>query len=82
MTTLPPGECGVAMVFQSYALYPHMSVADNITYSGDGTLVINQAIAYDGVTLGVVRVTLDNQQIHERQDAAKVGSWGGVGWGG
>lgn len=46
-------------------------VADNITYSGDGTLVINQAIAYDGVTLGVVRVTLDNQQIHERQDAAK-----------
>jgi multiple sugar transport system ATP-binding protein len=24
--TLPPGKRGVAMVFQSYALYPHMTV--------------------------------------------------------
>lgn len=32
VTNLPPGERGVAMVFQSYALYPHMSVADNITF--------------------------------------------------
>ena len=32
VTALPPGERGVAMVFQSYALYPHMSVADNITF--------------------------------------------------
>ncbi|MCP1199591.1 ABC transporter ATP-binding protein [Notoacmeibacter sp. MSK16QG-6] len=32
VTTLPPGERDVAMVFQSYALYPHMSVADNITF--------------------------------------------------
>ena len=32
VTNTPPGERGVAMVFQSYALYPHMSVADNITF--------------------------------------------------
>ena len=32
VTKRPPGERGVAMVFQSYALYPHMSVADNITF--------------------------------------------------
>ncbi|MGO4853571.1 ABC transporter ATP-binding protein [Phaeovulum sp. W22_SRMD_FR3] len=32
VTHLPPGQRGVAMVFQSYALYPHMSVADNITF--------------------------------------------------
>ncbi|MDD7973543.1 ABC transporter ATP-binding protein [Roseinatronobacter alkalisoli] len=32
VTDLPPGERGVAMVFQSYALYPHMTVADNITF--------------------------------------------------
>ncbi|MCR8548884.1 ABC transporter ATP-binding protein [Salipiger sp. P9] len=32
VTDLPPGERGVAMVFQSYALYPHMSVRDNITF--------------------------------------------------
>ena len=32
VTDLPPGERGVALGFQSYALYPHMSVADNITF--------------------------------------------------
>jgi len=32
VTQLPPGERGVAMVFQSYALYPHMSVYDNIAF--------------------------------------------------
>src|SRR5262245_11168465 len=29
---LPPGQRGVAMVFQGYALYPHMTVRDNITF--------------------------------------------------
>jgi len=29
---LPPRERGVAMVFQDYALYPHMSVAENIGF--------------------------------------------------
>ena len=29
---LPPQKRDVAMVFQSYALYPHMTVADNIAY--------------------------------------------------
>lgn len=32
VTDLPPGERDVALVFQSYALYPHMSVRDNITF--------------------------------------------------
>jgi multiple sugar transport system ATP-binding protein len=30
--TLPPGERGVAMVFQHYALYPHMSVRENMAF--------------------------------------------------
>jgi multiple sugar transport system ATP-binding protein len=30
---VPPAERGLAMVFQSYALYPHMSVADNLAVS-------------------------------------------------
>jgi multiple sugar transport system ATP-binding protein len=30
--TLPPGQRGVAMVFQSYALYPHMTVAENMAF--------------------------------------------------
>jgi multiple sugar transport system ATP-binding protein len=29
---LPPGERGVAMVFQNYALYPHMSVRENMAF--------------------------------------------------
>jgi ABC-type sugar transport system ATPase subunit len=29
---LPPGARGLGMVFQSYALYPHMSVRDNLSF--------------------------------------------------
>ena len=29
---LPPGARGIGMVFQSYALYPHMSVEDNLSF--------------------------------------------------
>ena len=32
VTTLPPQARGTAMVFQSYALWPHMSVFDNVAY--------------------------------------------------
>src|ERR671921_994651 len=32
VNTLSPRERDIAMVFQSYALYPHMTVADNISY--------------------------------------------------
>ncbi len=39
VTDLDPAKRGVAMVFQSYALYPHMSVRDNMGFalSIDGT---------------------------------------------
>jgi multiple sugar transport system ATP-binding protein len=30
---VPPAKRGLAMVFQSYALYPHMTVADNMAFS-------------------------------------------------
>ena len=29
---LPPAQRGVAMVFQSYALYPHMTVRENMAF--------------------------------------------------
>src|SRR4051812_4194369 len=32
VTGLPPSQRGVAMVFQNYALFPHLSVADNISF--------------------------------------------------
>ena len=33
LTNIPPGDRNMAMVFQSYALYPHMTVTENIAAS-------------------------------------------------
>lgn len=33
MNDVPPAQRGIAMVFQNYALYPHMTVFQNIAYS-------------------------------------------------
>jgi multiple sugar transport system ATP-binding protein len=33
VNNIPPKDRDIAMVFQSYALYPHMSVADNMSFS-------------------------------------------------
>src|SRR5512136_2223787 len=32
VTSIPPYERNIGMVFQNYALWPHMTIADNITY--------------------------------------------------
>jgi multiple sugar transport system ATP-binding protein len=46
---LPPGERGVAMVFQTYALYPHMTVYENMAFGlknvGTAAGIIKQKIA-------------------------------------
>src|SRR5580765_449034 len=33
VNNVPPKERDIAMVFQNYALYPHMTVADNMAFS-------------------------------------------------
>ncbi|MCF3933519.1 ABC transporter ATP-binding protein [Acuticoccus sp. M5D2P5] len=33
VTLLPPAQRGTAMMFQSYALFPHMSVVDNVAFA-------------------------------------------------
>jgi len=33
MNEMPPAQRGIAMVFQSYALYPHMTVRDNMSFA-------------------------------------------------
>lgn len=35
ITLMPPGQRDVAMVFQSYALYPHMTVRKNLAFGPD-----------------------------------------------
>ena len=40
---VPCGERGVSMVFQNYALFPHMSIADNIAF---GLKIKNKSKAY------------------------------------
>ncbi|CAN7328232.1 ABC transporter ATP-binding protein [Rhizobacter sp. LjRoot28] len=45
---VPPAQRGVAMVFQSYALYPHMTVAENMGFAlklaGQGKAEIQAAV--------------------------------------
>ncbi len=49
MNGVPPAKRGIAMVFQSYALYPHLTVAKNmslaLTQEGVAQPVINQRVA-------------------------------------
>jgi multiple sugar transport system ATP-binding protein len=45
VTTLPPQERDIAMVFQSYALYPHMSVRQNLGFGLRMRGVDSKAIA-------------------------------------
>ncbi|MDH6265927.1 multiple sugar transport system ATP-binding protein [Rhizobium sp. SG_E_25_P2] len=42
---LPPGQRGVAMVFQSYALYPHMTVRQNMAFGLENISVGKDVIA-------------------------------------
>lgn len=48
VTEAPPAKRGLAMVFQSYALYPHMSVRKNIAFplkmSGEDKAVIDKKV--------------------------------------
>ncbi len=45
---VPPSERGIAMVFQSYALYPHMTVRDNMAFAlkiaGDDKATIDRKV--------------------------------------
>ncbi|WP_375450230.1 ABC transporter ATP-binding protein [uncultured Devosia sp.] len=45
MNTVPPASRGIAMVFQSYALYPHMSVYQNLAFALETARVPRAEIA-------------------------------------
>jgi multiple sugar transport system ATP-binding protein len=48
VTHLPPARRGLSMVFQSYALYPHMSVRENIAFplrmAGEAKAAVRQRV--------------------------------------
>ena len=57
MTNVGPAQRGLAMVFQSYALYPHMSVRGNIAFAlkmaGQSAEVIEQKVRKAATTLNL-----------------------------
>jgi multiple sugar transport system ATP-binding protein len=57
MTHVPPAKRGLSMVFQSYALYPHMSVRNNIAFglkmAGESPEIIKQKVEKAAATLNL-----------------------------
>jgi multiple sugar transport system ATP-binding protein len=60
VTDAPPAQRGAAMVFQSYALYPHMTVAQNLGFglrmAGVGTAEREAAIKTVATTLQITHL--------------------------
>jgi multiple sugar transport system ATP-binding protein len=57
VNNVPPKERDVAMVFQNYALYPHMTVADNLGFSlrlrGTPSPIVSKRVAEAAGILGL-----------------------------
>jgi ABC-type sugar transport system ATPase subunit len=77
VTSLPPSQRGIAMVFQSYALYPHMTVFENMSFgmkiAGASVKEIDRVVRAVAETLGLTAL-LDRKPKElsggERQRAA------------
>ena len=63
---LPPGKRGVAMVFQNYALYPHMTVRENMSFGLNNMGVERQEIER---RIAEVARMLEMQQLLDRKPA-------------
>ena len=61
VAALPPNKRPVNMVFQSYAVFPHMKVSDNVAYG----------LKMDGVEAGEVK-----RRVDEALDLVKLGGFG------
>lgn len=70
VTDAPPAERGVAMVFQSYALYPHLTVAGNIGYP---LRIAGQPKAAIAARVAEVAAALDLTDLLDRRPAALSG---------
>ncbi|WP_242181620.1 ABC transporter ATP-binding protein [Sphingomonas sp. CARO-RG-8B-R24-01] len=70
VTAVEPADRGIAMVFQSYALYPHLSVAQNIAFPLRMAKLPKQVIA-DKVA--AVAATLELEALLDRRPSALSG---------
>jgi sn-glycerol 3-phosphate transport system ATP-binding protein len=64
VTALPPAERRISMVFQSYALFPHLSVAENIVF---GLRVRDVPVAERRARLAKVAALLGLEKLLERR---------------
>ncbi|MFY8149453.1 MAG: ABC transporter ATP-binding protein [Prochlorococcaceae cyanobacterium] len=71
ITALPPARRQVAMVFQSYALYPHLSVERNLTLGMEIRRVEPSVIARE------VQAVLEMLQLHDLRDRLPAALSGG-----
>ena len=62
VNNVPPSERGIAMVFQSYALYPHMTVRDNMAFA------LKLAKKSPAEIDQVIKLTADKLQLTEYLD--------------
>jgi ABC-type dipeptide/oligopeptide/nickel transport system ATPase component len=71
---MSPKERDIAMVFQNYALYPHLSVGENIAFGlrlrKTDKQVINERVAWAGKLLGLTQY-LDFVVTHEDYQRSK-----------
>ena len=70
MNEVAPDKRGIAMVFQSYALYPHMTVSQNIGFSLDLKKVPKSEIRRE---VGAVAEKLQISELLDRRPAALSG---------
>ncbi len=70
MNAVPPKDRDIAMVFQSYALYPNMTVAENIAF---GMKVRGDSKATRAIKVAEVAATLQITELLERKPAALSG---------
>ena len=66
VTALPPQARDLAMVFQSYALYPHLTVRQNLAY---GLRVRGMDAATTTARIGAVAAALELETLLERKPA-------------
>lgn len=70
VTAVEPADRGIAMVFQSYALYPHLSVAQNIAFPLRMAKLPKQVIAEK---VAAVSATLELEALLDRRPSALSG---------